>query len=260
MNRKNLFIIALLGIFVIFSGCASKSERYKQKVQMAAEIVAGSTSACISACRANVCQWKIALVSASGFDNIAAESKTIDFNKPGIEELMKTLEKPPSKYAAHYQRLVALHKIYLKAYSLAKEPRGSIDRYNDAINNLESKVKKAKNDLDVLLAGGQIEETSGEDDFSDIDALTQEEPRDPRTAKIDQLIKELLESGDLYVRSEAARQLGRIGDKKAVDALLKALKEDRSWNVHVSAAWALKKITAKDYQMDYKEWKKQHGW
>ena len=103
-----------------------------------------------------------------------------------------------------------------------------------------------------------MEEKSGEDEYTEVDVLEDKEPQDPRAARIESLIKQLLEDTNYHNRRQAAFSLGKLKVEKAVDALHQAL-EDRSWQVHIAAAWALKKITGEDYQMDYKEWKKRYN-
>lgn len=58
---------------------------------------------------------------------------------------------------------------------------------------------------------------------------------------VDSLIQALKDDKDSYVRNKAAEALGKIGDAQAVDPLIKALK-DKEWMVRSGAAWALGKI------------------
>ena len=53
--------------------------------------------------------------------------------------------------------------------------------------------------------------------------------------------------------AEAAYALEKLGDERAVEPLIKALK-DESASVCWSAVEALKKITGKDFGEDYKKW------
>ncbi|HED11124.1 MAG TPA: HEAT repeat domain-containing protein [Caldithrix abyssi] len=52
---------------------------------------------------------------------------------------------------------------------------------------------------------------------------------------------DVLEDTESWNRMEAARQLGKIGDKKAVDSLIKLL-DDKYWNVREAAAESLVKL------------------
>ena len=85
----------------------------------------------------------------------------------------------------------------------------------------------------------------------------QGEVADPKKVRVEELIHQLQENTNLYKRREAAYALGRLGDQSAVEPLMDAL-EDKSWQVHVAVAWALKKLTGDDYQWTYEEWKDHH--
>ena len=58
-------------------------------------------------------------------------------------------------------------------------------------------------------------------------------------------------TGDESVKAYAARALGRIGDKAAVEPLIMALKDD---DAKAAAAGALKKITKQDHGDDAGKW------
>ncbi|MBA7575546.1 HEAT repeat domain-containing protein [Candidatus Atribacteria bacterium 1244-E10-H5-B2] len=67
------------------------------------------------------------------------------------------------------------------------------------------------------------------------------------------LIKALKDK-DKHTRMFVVLELGDIGDKRIVEPLIETLK-DKDGDVRLDAAKALKKITAKDFEFDYKKWK-----
>jgi len=64
---------------------------------------------------------------------------------------------------------------------------------------------------------------------------------------------EQLEQRDNFARSKAAELLGAIRDKRPVDSLIAAMKDESS-TIRTSALEALKQITGKDYGEDYDQW------
>ncbi|MHC4597446.1 MAG: HEAT repeat domain-containing protein [Planctomycetota bacterium] len=63
-------------------------------------------------------------------------------------------------------------------------------------------------------------------------------------------------TGDESVKAYAARALGRIGEKEAVEPLIGALKDE---NAKSAAAEALKKITKQDFGDDAAQWAAWHA-
>ncbi|MFN3699646.1 MAG: HEAT repeat domain-containing protein, partial [Dictyoglomus sp.] len=64
-----------------------------------------------------------------------------------------------------------------------------------------------------------------------------------------------LKDEDWYVREAAAYALGEIGDSRAVEPLISALK-DKDEIFQFVAKEALKKITGMDFGIDYEKWNK----
>ena len=72
---------------------------------------------------------------------------------------------------------------------------------------------------------------------------------------VEPLIAVLKKDKHVYVRATTAWALGEIKDRRAVKPLIDAL-GDEIRDVRRNAAWALKKITGKDFGEDPAQWQK----
>lgn len=74
------------------------------------------------------------------------------------------------------------------------------------------------------------------------------------TRSVDMLMKALTyEYTNRFVREECAISLGKIGDKKAIPALIEALKDDYK-DIQLRASYSLKNITGKNFGRDHDKW------
>lgn len=70
---------------------------------------------------------------------------------------------------------------------------------------------------------------------------------------VDILMESITEDVDDSVREECAVSLGKIGDEKAIPALIEALKDEYK-DVQLRASYSLKDLTGKFFGRDYEEW------
>ena len=162
MNRTKITTILLLGILAISLQCTNREEEENQKrmlIRMAGEAVFKSGSGCISLCKSHLCVREYARVTGMDFNSAAAEmqgdqtrliEREMEETREGIEMLMQRCESLSSeRLKPCYARLVKLHSVYLEALSLVKQSPVSTEGYELLINQMEDKLKNAKQQLDA---------------------------------------------------------------------------------------------------------------
>lgn len=160
MSRKYGLILLLFSLLVLFFGCARQREEekaYREVLLSAGDIIAKMASACISHARSTINIKEYARLSGEDFDTVAEKifgkefqemQVQLEANKAKIDEFMQGLEEPPPSLMELYEKLFELHALYSKIHTLAVSPSGSVEEYQDSINDLENQMNALKSGLD----------------------------------------------------------------------------------------------------------------
>ena len=130
-------------------------------VRAAGNVIVNQASACINQARVYITVYEYAKVSGMDYEAAAAEmlgketeqnKRMMMENRRAIGSLLNGLGELPPELAGTQARLLELHKKYLQIHSLAINPSGSMEGFNESINDLQNQLLKAKRDLDTELA------------------------------------------------------------------------------------------------------------
>lgn len=164
MNKKSVISIILFTVLAILLGCSSKGKKeqlYDVKIRGAGNVIVKQASACINLCRSYVTTWEYARVTGTDFKTASAQlqgteveslKKQFEESKSEINKLLEDLANPPLKYIEAHEKLIELNDIYSKIHSLVMNPSGSMESFNDSINELQNKLVEKKNELDSTLS------------------------------------------------------------------------------------------------------------
>lgn len=160
--KKCLILTAFIFlVFGVFSGCGSRAQeeqKYEIKAQGLGRLIAQQASACVSQSKAYQAVWEYAKVSEMDFETAAAQmlgpetkqnKAMMVEHKLMIEDLLEELKDPPSQFEDTYERLVDLHKIYVKLHDLAMDPSDDMDEHMRSVNKLSGQILEKSRELDA---------------------------------------------------------------------------------------------------------------
>jgi hypothetical protein len=161
--KKVICFLLILCPYITLSNCRDKAreaEAYARRVKLVGDLILGQTSAYISQSKAYIAVWEYAKASGEDFKTSTRhvlgaqhEHNKIEFlsMKQNIAERLDKLADPPRKYTTAYEKLLALHNLYLKLHSLALNPAPSQEKYEKSVNELGKKIQDAGEEFYSLL-------------------------------------------------------------------------------------------------------------
>ena len=159
----SVVIIALLVAGGAFLYQQRVEKQYAQKYMRALYLLKGGTEGNIMLCGKLSADWKARMDSGQSFTPRISPHEETNVNeaKGVLDELMKQFKSPPGKFARANERLLAVHGIYTKSYSLVTTLAGSQAALADATANTERDLKQAVQDLKGSLPEALTEELKG---------------------------------------------------------------------------------------------------
>lgn len=161
--KKAVCFLLILCPHIALSSCRDKAreaESYAMRAKLAGDLILSQTSAYISQSKAYIAVWEYAKVTGEDFETSAghvlgaqAEHNKIEFlsMKQNIAKQLDRLEDPPGKYITAYEKLLALHDLYLKLHALALKPVPPQEKYEKSMNELVKKIQAAGDEFYSLL-------------------------------------------------------------------------------------------------------------
>lgn len=149
----------------MLSGCGDgnkelKRSLYLKKAEAAAGVIVNQASACTNLARSYLATWEYAKVSGIDFAQAMREmhgqSTTenkimMKGNKLDIDELVESLEDPPSGCEEIYQSVKAMHQKYNDIHFLVLEPPNDMAKLQEKVIELENDLIDLSQELESLL-------------------------------------------------------------------------------------------------------------
>ena len=160
---KYILSLTLLILAIFSSGCTTsyQKEVYKTNLLRANDYVQLYSKSCFNLCNLRSSTWERSIKSGKDFNvEISKETEELERvgrlasirnSKTSMERYMKEASNPPKGYEKAHDKLVEMYGIYSQIYSLSLNPSGSLVSYNNAINDLQSKLVKASSEFNVLV-------------------------------------------------------------------------------------------------------------
>lgn len=168
MNRKEsekTFLLGFIVICLVFSSCGAgnkelKMSMYLKKAEATADVIIKQASACTSLARSYMATWEYARVSGIDFAQAMREmygqSTTenkimMKGNKLDIDELVVSLENPPSGCEEIYEMIKTMHQKYSEIHFLVLEPLEDMEKFQEMVMDLENDLMDLREELESLL-------------------------------------------------------------------------------------------------------------
>jgi Asp-tRNA(Asn)/Glu-tRNA(Gln) amidotransferase A subunit family amidase len=153
-------LLIVLSLSVSCQNRANKEELYGMRIGEFSDVILAQSSACLNQSKAYTAAWEYAKVTGEDFNSAArhilgperAEAAgRFAQNRIMIADYLEKVENPPEKYKSSYEKLIEMHKLYLKLNDVALKPTAPQEEYEASVNKLYDGLLKRAGELNALL-------------------------------------------------------------------------------------------------------------